>query len=152
MSGLWHGANWTFLIWGGVFGAVYLLEKGAGALPGGKWTPRPGSPGHVLLAGKTFLIVTLAWVFFRSAGLPQALDMFRLLVRPAGETALAIAPATWTFLGLFLASDLILFDKRFDTWLDKRALPLRWGIYAILIFAIIAFAGVENFPFIYFQF
>jgi hypothetical protein len=60
--------------------------------------------------------------------------------------------STWLFLLVFLISDLLLYNRRFDTWLDGVPYVGRWLIYGILLLGIIVFAGVENFPFIYFQF
>ncbi|PID91935.1 MAG: membrane-bound O-acyltransferase family protein [Bacteroidetes bacterium] len=154
VSGLWHGANWTFVIWGGLFGLLYLAEKGIEQGTGRLRKHRPYSPRHLLLAGKTFALVTLIWVFFRSQSFEQAIHIFGLLIHPPTEvvSALNIAPALWIFLGLFIASDFILYNKRFDEWTGDRPAWLRWLIYSILLFAILVFAGVENFPFIYFQF
>jgi hypothetical protein len=53
---------------------------------------------------------------------------------------------------LFIASDILLYNKRFDSWVGGMPYLLRWVIYGVLIFGIIVFAGVENYPFIYFQF
>ncbi|MBN2806812.1 MAG: MBOAT family protein, partial [Prolixibacteraceae bacterium] len=65
VSGIWHGANWTFLIWGALFGFIYLLEKGFNRLFNFTQNHRPFSPGHLLLALKTFVLVTFIWIFFR---------------------------------------------------------------------------------------
>jgi len=154
VSGLWHGANWTFLIWGGLFGILYLAEKGFNGLFQIRSSAPAYSAVHILLALKTFALVTLIWVFFRSQSLGDALHMFALLYRNLGldGTALQVPLITWILLLFFIISDIILYDKRFDSWVAKRPAPLRWSIYALLIFAILAFAGVENHPFIYFQF
>lgn len=51
-----------------------------------------------------------------------------------------------------MGSDMILYNSRFDKWIGGVPCVFRWVIYAVLLFGIIVFAGVENFPFIYFQF
>jgi alginate O-acetyltransferase complex protein AlgI len=78
LGGLWHGANYTFIIWGALHG-VYLVvnhlwRAGRGHLPR---SPRPAN-----LAGAffTFLAVTVAWIFFRSADLKTAMNMLSGLV------------------------------------------------------------------------
>ena len=67
LGGLWHGAAWNFVVWGGIHGAWLALERAAGG----------GSPYHRLppLARRaaTFLVVLVAWVLFRAADLPAAL-------------------------------------------------------------------------------
>jgi hypothetical protein len=105
------------------------------------------------MALKTFMIVTIAWVFFRSQSFGEALDLFSYLFNNS-ELAhtLSIPAFVWVFLGLFIISDIVLYNKRFDVWVGKIFWPIRWIIYGLLLFGIIVFAGVENFPFIYFQF
>ena len=154
VSGLWHGANWTFLIWGALFGTLYIIERVVNRAFNLQKVHSSYSAGHILLATKTFILVTLLWVFFRSQGVDQAIQIFRLMLHPgtAGSQSLVIPWSTWIFLLLFVVSDLILYNKRFDTWIGGVPYLFRWLIYGILLFGIIIFAGVENFPFIYFQF
>ena len=154
ISGLWHGANWTFIIWGLLFGLLYISERLVNGLL--KWQKiySAFSAGHILLALKTFLLVTILWVFFRSQSFDGAISIFRLLGQnaPLDAQALLIPLSTWIFLLLFIISDILLYNKRFDSWVGGMPYLLRWCIYGVLLFGIIAFAGVENFPFIYFQF
>jgi len=154
ISGLWHGANWTFLIWGSLFGVLYILERLLNRALKLQKVHAAYSPGHLLLALKTFLLVTVLWIFFRSASLGDAVHLFQQLLRnaPAAPQALLVPVSTWIFLLLFIVSDMLLYDRRFDTWLGGMPYLFRWAIYGILLLGIIAFAGVENFPFIYFQF
>ena len=154
ISGLWHGANWTFLIWGGLFGMLYILERMVNRVFKLHKEHKPYSATHLLLALKTFLLVTVLWIFFRSQSLEEALSIFRFLSgnAPLEPQALVIPLSTWIFLLAFVISDVILYNRRFDTWLDGKPYVFRWLIYGILLLGIIVFAGVENFPFIYFQF
>ncbi len=154
VSGLWHGANWTFLIWGALFGAFYLLENLFNKLLKYNKEYNPFSLLHILLAIKTFIIVTLIWVFFRSPSFDDAINMFKLLYTNIGITGakLVIPTFVWVFFLLFVLSDLLLYNKRFDSYLANLPLLGRWSVYGVLIFSIIAFSGVDNFPFIYFQF
>ena len=154
VSGLWHGANWTFIIWGGLFGIIYLLEKAGDRIIKIGISTTPYSLGHIFLALKTFVLVSFIWVFFRSQSFEESLLVFKSLIRNfhLSSEALTIPLSTWLFLGVFIISDIALYNKRFDTWTGKFSFPVRWLIYGFLIFAIIVFAGTENFPFIYFQF
>lgn len=154
ISGIWHGANWTFIIWGGIFGLFYMLEKAINSLFKYDKTHSPFSLGHILLALKTFILVSFIWVFFRSQSFDEAINMFRLLFQNTDlpSTQLMIPVSIWVFILLFILSDILMYNKRFDTWLDNFPFVIRWMFYGILIFSIIVFAGVDNFPFIYFQF
>jgi hypothetical protein len=93
-------------------------------------------------------------VFFRSQSFSEAIGIFQnILSNTSVHTAdLEVPRMTWVLLLLFIVSDVMFYNNRFDTWVAKYAMPVRWGFYSILIFSIIVFSGVENFPFIYFQF
>ena len=154
VSGIWHGANWTFLIWGALFGFLYLFEKGINTVFKLKKDYKPFSIGHLFLATKTFLLVTLIWVFFRSQTFNEAIDIFSLLLTGTSQISktLIVPNFIWFWLIIFMVTDILLYNKRFDSWIGKIPLFGRWMIYGVLIFSIIVYAGVENFPFIYFQF
>ncbi|MDB5569129.1 MAG: hypothetical protein JWN93_312 [Hyphomicrobiales bacterium] len=76
LGGLWHGANWTFVAWGGLHGvylvANHLWRARRGHEPAGRRAPRAAA---ALSWAATFLAVVVAWVFFRAHGLQQALDV-----------------------------------------------------------------------------
>ena len=67
LGGLWHGASWTFVIWGSIHGLMLAFERAQG-----KDSPYRHLPGPLRTA-ITFLIVCFAWVFFRADSLPRAL-------------------------------------------------------------------------------
>jgi D-alanyl-lipoteichoic acid acyltransferase DltB (MBOAT superfamily) len=154
ISGIWHGANWTFLIWGALFGFLYLFENGINTVFKLKKEHKPFSFGHVFLAVKTFVLVTLIWVFFRSQNFNEAIDIFTLLFLGTGQISetLIVPNYIWFWLIAFIVTDILLYNKRFDSWLGNLPFIGRWMIYSVFIFSIIVYAGVENFPFIYFQF
>ncbi|MFM1931094.1 MAG: hypothetical protein RL226_397, partial [Bacteroidota bacterium] len=148
LSGIWHGANWTFIVWGGIHALFYFLEVVITTHL--KWSFHKHIPLFVrgLL---TFCIVTLAWVFFRSPSLDHVWLMFGSL-SGSGIWHLHIPIATWLFLGLFLALDRFTAVRRIDVLAGAVPTTLRWGVYGVFIFIIIAFSGVNQAPFIYFQF
>lgn len=154
VSGIWHGANWTFLIWGSLFGIIYLIEKVINTTFKIEKEYSPYSIGHFLLALKTFSFVTIIWIFFRSKSFTEAINIFKLLIKNGSVSteSLNIPPFVWLFLITFIISDILLYNKRFDTSIAKLPIIGRWTIYGLLLFCIIVFSGVENFPFIYFQF
>jgi len=154
ISGFWHGANWTFIIWGALFGVFYLLEKIVNKVFKIEKEFQPYSLGHIFLSIKTFALVTLIWVFFRSQSFTEAIHVLKLLFVGTDHPTetLNIPYYIWFWLLFFITSDILLYNKRIDSWLGSLPFLARWLIYGIFIFSIIVYAGVENFPFIYFQF
>ena len=155
LSGIWHGAAWTFLFWGFAHGLLHIIEKALrnkfpAKEPSSKWL-KTGL--DAIRIAKTFVLVTLFWVMFRATDFGNMRDMFVAAVTQfdTGQS-LAVKPELWLYLGLFVLSDMLLFNTRFDAWCENRPLVLRWLIYAVLIFLVIACSSVNIFPFIYFQF
>ena len=155
LSGIWHGAAWTFLFWGFAHGLLHIVEK---ALKQRVPTLEPKSKWlsvslDVLRIAKTFVLVTLFWVMFRATDFANMRDIFVAAVTNfSGGQTLAIKPEVWLYLALFILSDLLLFNTRFDAWCEDKPMIVRWLIYALLIFMVIACSSVNSFPFIYFQF
>lgn len=153
VSGIWHGANWTFIIWGALYGIVYLMENFTNKLLKIKGEAKGYSFQHILFAIKTFVFVTFIWVFFRAQSFNDAIEVLRLAFsNHEGSEWLDVSKTIYIMLFIFILSDIILYNKRFDSWVGSLHIAIRWLIYMLLVFAIIVFAGVENFPFIYFQF
>jgi D-alanyl-lipoteichoic acid acyltransferase DltB (MBOAT superfamily) len=152
LSGLWHGARWTFVIWGLLHGVIYLLEYAANKL----FNIQAGLATaffNVLRIIKTFVIVSIVWIFFRAGTLDKANAIISSLFENGSiADKLAIGYHVWCLLLIFIVSDLFLFNRRIDSWLGARPAVLRWSIYAMLLFAVLAMGGSENLPFIYFQF
>lgn len=111
LGGLWHGAGWTFVIWGALHGAYLVVHQlWQAALE--RWAPGLRSPwpaaSHVLSVLLTFLCVVVAWVFFRATTLEGALRVLAgmsglngvvlpLELRPAAEGLFGAAPAMLGF-------------------------------------------------------
>lgn len=152
ISGLWHGANYTFVIWGSLFGVIYIFERFFSEQWGWR-TPEAWGIQRIPGVIKTFVLVTLAWVFFRSPDIGTAGKIFSGIYSNWG-IADPWFPATeiLVWLGLFIALDILLFNDRFDYWAGRKPAWARWTIYAVLLFGITAFGGTDNQPFIYFQF
>lgn len=97
VSGLWHGAQWTFVLWGLLHGLAVVawhLGQRLGWRPWPRW----------LAQGLTFAFVTLAWVFFRADDVPQALQLLAALWPHPADVAAASATVPWLpVLGLLLA-------------------------------------------------
>jgi len=89
LGGLWHGAGWTFVVWGGLHGVFLVINHGWHSLRKalGQNPKAPLSrPAHALAVLLTFLAVTLAWVFFRAADLHTATAMTQTMLGFNGVT------------------------------------------------------------------
>jgi D-alanyl-lipoteichoic acid acyltransferase DltB (MBOAT superfamily) len=76
LGGLWHGAAWTFIVWGGLHGIYLVINHAWAAIkPAAALSHVPAAFRHALAVAVTFLAVVLAWVFFRAADIPTALTM-----------------------------------------------------------------------------
>jgi D-alanyl-lipoteichoic acid acyltransferase DltB (MBOAT superfamily) len=155
ISGFWHGANWTFVLWGLAHGILYIVE----VMIGKKISPLTLESKTLqwiwngLLSVKNFILVSLIWILFRSTDLNQVQRIVKNLFSnvSTGET-LSVDPKIWIFLLIFLCIDYLLIKKRFEQWCGELHWTFRWGVYSMMIFFILVFSNVENFPFIYFQF
>lgn len=152
VSGFWHGANWTFIIWGAIHGLVYLIENIFGRLTGIK-AKNFSKPFRVLASLKTFIIVILAWTFFRAESFEHATNILQaLFVNFEVVSTIEIGQMLIPLVVIYFSFDAILGQKRFDHWLNAQHWAIRWSTYSILLFATMALGGVSHQPFIYFQF
>lgn len=146
VSGLWHGANWTFVAWGAIHGFSYLMERWFISKDTAAWLKFPQWMA-------TMFIVFLAWIFFRSASMESAAHYISNAVSSeSAGISLEWSAISISFVGLFLLSDLHFKNSSIHIWLNKQSAIARWAVYAFLIFSIAGFAGTTNHPFIYFQF
>lgn len=155
LSGLWHGAEWTFVLWGLVHGVINILEKLL------KRFLKPIQTENAFLQRvinmfnivKTFIIVSFIWILFRASNVSQVKIVCSSIINNLYVIDnFVIDPKIWLFLGLFIVIDIILFNNRFDFWCAKKHTIVRWSLYSVMVFSIIVFSSVNNFPFIYFQF
>ena len=156
VSGFWHGANWTFVIWGALHGLYFLLytqwiEKRHTSHGGGRpIAARLGRLGAMLV---TFHLVCLAWVFFRADDAPTA---FAILGKIAG------APLTGSFerptlktlewIGVLVAVEWIQRSQEHGLAIGQMPRRVRWALYYALVYIILGFCYLDYTPFIYFQF
>jgi D-alanyl-lipoteichoic acid acyltransferase DltB (MBOAT superfamily) len=152
VSGLWHGADWTFVAWGGAHGLLYL----AGALRA-RWTgaEAPSArPRRRALAGLlTFHLVTLAWVPFRADSLEHAALVLRGLFgswgTPVWSPVLANGLAC---LLVVLAVELAARGREPEQWLVRRRVGAQLVLAATLAVLLLVFGSDTGRHFIYFQF
>jgi len=148
LAGLWHGANWTFILWGlchGLALGCYRLWRTS------KMSASIQIP-KIAGWGMTMLVVGLGWLFFRATSVSHAWDMIQAITNdqpPSWSTNYALAVS----FGLLAVWFYDVFNKHFD-WERVSAWPwlLRIGVKSILLVFIVARWGKEPPSFIYFQF
>jgi alginate O-acetyltransferase complex protein AlgI len=156
-TGFWHGANWTFLVWGLFHGALMLIERATGT---GVVTAT--GPALVLRRALTFLLVVVGWVLFRAESMGQAVTMLSHMFVPSGfglPEAVAASLTNQRVLVLALALVVALLPGSFvlgrvlDSGRGRPAVVTRFAVIAVAApcAAIIAAAGTFS-PFLYYQF
>ncbi len=151
LGGLWHGASWNFVIWGGFHGVLLAAER----MRGKRSLYDPLSP-RLRMAG-TFLLVTVSWVFFRAATLPDALAYLGSMAgmgaaRPESALLSGVVLAPY-YLGTFAAAALVTWTAP-QTWdWTRRLTPAKAALSVVLFaLALIAMEAQGFNPFIYFIF
>jgi alginate O-acetyltransferase complex protein AlgI len=155
LGGLWHGASWTFVIWGGLHGSYLVVHRVSKA-----WVhPRLGTRvvGHLAyrLAAwvLTMLAVGFAWVFFRAATLAGALQIAGELLLPRSLGESCLSPAWFAVIAATLAIALLADRRALFERIDRAHWLWRGVVFAALLWLIAVFAATEgHVPFLYFQF
>lgn len=160
VSGLWHGASLTFIIWGalnGLYQVIYYLTGGArkavsARLPSLVW----GALGIFV----TFHLVLISWVFFRASSVQQAWTVITKIGGSLGMLPMLLPTynwngAFWTALGLIGVLILIELLDEFRslwTWLGERPIALRWGFYYAVLGCLVVLGNWGVSQFVYMQF
>lgn len=158
VSGFWHGANWTFLLWGGL-NALFILPSiilkknrdNLNTVAEGRILPNIKEAFQLFI---TFLITVFAWIFFRVKDIHHAFSYIGGIFSKSFFDVPTILPISLLILITFFM--IIEWQGRLNNYaLEKffigRPLMLRWGFYFGIIFLLFIFSGHEQ-PFIYFQF
>ena len=162
LSGLWHGANWTFVVWGGLHATYMIIGRLFARKQNGTTQPASGLLSQAAKIVFSFALVDFAWIFFRANNLSDALYISRTVImgfrHPFQEyifPAFAMSPAmmlAMALIGLLMTLEVleqkITISSHFRNW----PLPCRWAVYYCGIYAILLLGVLENDAFIYFQF
>jgi len=162
ISGLWHGANWTFVIWGALHGLYLIfsivskpLRERLIHLFGLVSRPRL----HAVWKGLfTFAIVNFAWIFFRANSLSDAWYIVTHLFTDFSLNLSFLGVHKYDFvIGLVFIAFMELVHvlqehNGMRSFISDKPLALRWGIYLFIVWAILLFGSFGNNYFIYFQF
>jgi alginate O-acetyltransferase complex protein AlgI len=146
LGGLWHGAGWNWVVWGGLQGVMLAMERGA------KLGEAPGGARGALRWLITVHLVCLSWVPFRAHDFTQTLTILeRIVAFEPGE------PVGFGWTPLYYFGALVLFQalglkRRWIALSEFSPTSVRVVAYAAFIIFVYTFGGASNREFIYFQF
>ena len=148
LTGIWHGANWTFLVWGLFYFCLLMLEKETG------FTKKLKGFSHVY----TLVMVVIAWVIFRSNSLQEAFAYIYSMIPGegkalAGTTAVYYLKNAGSVLIISAVCSLPIYPRLKEKFADSKIAMLE-NILVVLIFilALIKTISSSYNPFIYFNF
>jgi len=151
LSGFWHGANYTFIIWGFLHGLFYIIEKTLIKLYPESIKLNPVF--KFLGANITFILVTLIWIFFRAENIDKVYLVLNQCIYFQLETKVLMPNIpTICMLTIFILLEIAIYNNRFDKFLKNKNTLVKWLIYISLVISILLFSGIQSFQFIYFQF
>lgn len=175
LGGLWHGANWTFVLWGAWHGTIMAIERAVGLHgPGSTEHPRESVIRRVILTAWTMLLVLIGWVLFRAENVSAAVRMYKGM---AGANGLGFSDAfEWQIGGVavsltFLAIALVYIQPMVEAWYKRaetqgaealgtekirqsrrHSLAGQIAIIALFLLAVSRLIANSYSPFLYFQF
>jgi len=159
VSGFWHGANWTFIVWGAL-NAIYFLpllllkrnRLNLGTIAQGRYLP---TVKEFFNMSSTFGLTLLAWIFFRANNIEHAYKYISEVMSPSFFSVPDVpqkAIVIWVLILFFLMIEWIGREGQFAiSHIYKLPLLIRWSFYFSIIILMFVFTGKEQ-AFIYFQF
>lgn len=169
LSGLWHGANWTFVIWGALNG-FYLIFGIITKDLRKRFSRFIGLDKHQFLNNglqtlTTFGLVTFSWIFFRAKSVSIALYIISHSIKGLYQNIFEHLPlvvhagiSQFDFIvgitAVIMMEAIHMIQRRYGVreWINAKPVFIRWGIYYIAILMIIFLGYFQNRQFIYFQF
>jgi len=157
ITGLWHGANYTFIVWGLIHGGFLIIYQ---------WQRKPRKKFFNLIGINnnnivvvsierviTLLIIIMAWVIFRSDSILKAAEYFKGLFSSSLFSSPQVFPGIAILIStIFILTEYIQRNKSHALQLENiKNRVVRWGIYIVIVFVILLFGGGDQ-KFIYFQF
>ena len=154
LGGLWHGASWNFVIWGGLHGLGLILHKTWRSMLG-KHVAILDSSRFASFAGWLFTmsLVLTGWIFFRAYGLHDATAMLTRILTWDTSGIRLLSPQIFMSLAIVAGAHLsVSKDSNWTVWIVERSMPVRAIAYTVLLMTILCLGARESAPFIYFQF
>lgn len=166
VSGLWHGADMTFLVWGGLHGIYQVIgrltRKSRDKCLSRFQISKDGWFYKTFAMAGTFALVAYAWIFFRANNFADALTVTKGLFLPYRAIDFSILEMgqqdfilSCILVVLAILYELIGKKVSWYEWLQKQKLPIRWMLYMLLMFGCILFGiygDLSSQSFVYFQF
>jgi len=156
LAGLWHGAGWTFVFWGGMHGVGLALERARADVRRARRLPEPGATAgaRALQRLAVFAFVSVAWVFFRADSMSAAFAVLWRLVAGLGSIGSAV---TWPVVGLVvLGIGIQYIPRRLGERLEGGMASLGWAgqgaVLALALFLIDTLGPQGAAEFLYVQF
>jgi alginate O-acetyltransferase complex protein AlgI len=156
LGGLWHGANWTFVVWGMLHGGLLTVHRSFRDISERQpWLRRglESLPGTVARIGTTFLFVCLGWVFFRATTLATAMTIVGQLFSPhKGEGPPVLAGNFFLLAAMVIICHLLTIRNLWNRLVPRLPAPVLGMGYAVALVLALALAPSTDKAFIYFQF
>lgn len=159
VSGLWHGANWTFICWG-IYHALLFLplffmgknRKNKNTVAEGRLLPSLKEASQMFL---TFLWVVIGWIIFRAETISQAWDYIWRMITKFEFSLPAHGKDPLIYIGILIVVEWLQREKQFGLQIEEKGIfryrAVRWGLYYALFIITLLLAGQQE-EFIYFQF
>jgi D-alanyl-lipoteichoic acid acyltransferase DltB (MBOAT superfamily) len=156
VSGFWHGANWTFVIWGGL-NALYFIplmlsdrnRVHLGTVAAGRLLP---NLREIIGMSMTFALTVFAFIFFRSDNVTRSFSFIKgMFSSSLWSLPEHLGPIVLVMLSIMLVGEWVHRNKTHGLEIGYLPRPARWAIYLPLTFLVISMSG-ERVSFIYFQF
>lgn len=138
ISGLWHGANWTFILWGVLNGAILVIQKSI-----------PKSTTKIFGSITTLSFLLILWILFRSESIFDFSQYIYFLFTRPGMPELGSSIIIYTFYYILLDIILLKFDQTEQTWFSSKFFESL--LLSLMFFMVLGSIG-KNINFIYFQF
>lgn len=168
ISGLWHGANWTFVVWGALHGFILILENATQhfqrRLADRLFPDKASRLNQGIQVAITMCMVSFAWIFFRTHSVSDAFTIIRKMcligidgfgLKETGITAVGIPQFIFLLFMIVLLFGVEMWERRgwVQEQVEKLPLTARWAIYTVALWSVLISGvfGVKQ-EFIYFQF
>jgi len=142
LSGVWHGAGWTFILWGLLHGLGLIVEN--------YFLPQVRKEFHIINWLRTQLWVMVCWIFFRSQTFQDAVQLFISLFQWHKPPLLIDFSITEIMYGLIIV--ILIPLSEYFRWQHKLFLKNSWLFFALLLVATYLLGNFKSSSFLYFQF
>lgn len=156
VSGLWHGANWTYVIWGGLNGLYQIVFKISGINPSKKGSEEKSPLTYISNVFLTFILICFSWIFFRADSFSHAIEIIKRIGTEFGPLFKGDNSSfVYGILGIVLLFLKDGFDEFFPTkrvFLNSSHRLVRMISYAVIVILTMLIGVFDGGQFIYFQF